>query len=220
VKAARTAAVIGILAALVWPEIPRYAAERRVGYATTAFLSLLDRSGDPETARNIAAVGELALLTTGSLPDDPRPWVLAGSSCLVTGRPERALELYREAFATGERSEIDLNLGRAYALLNRADSAAAAHLRAGWVSPEILESLPPAVKDPLLAEIARLSEQLRHGKLTEPPPLPEQERREQKRGQFRVPSLEFRVGGAPVKLVTRNPKLGTHCFTSRKIRLE
>jgi hypothetical protein len=177
VKAARTAAVIGILAALGWPEIPRYAAERRVGYATTAFHSLLDRSGDPETARNIAAVGELALLTTGSLPDDPRPWVLAGSSCLVTGRPERALELYREALGTGERSEIDLNLGRAYALLNRADSAAAAHLRAGWVSPEILESLPPAVKGPLLAEIARLSERLRQGRLTEPPPLPEQERR-------------------------------------------
>jgi hypothetical protein len=45
------------------------------------------------------------------------------------------------------------------------------------VSPEILESLPPAVKGPLLAEIARLSERLRQGRLTEPPPLPEQERR-------------------------------------------
>ena len=176
-RLARAVAVLGSLAALAWPEIPRYAAERRVGYATIAFRGLLDRSGDPETARNIAAVGELALLTTGSLPADPRPWVLAGSSCLVTGRPERALECYREAFATGERAEIDLNLGRAYAMLNRSDSAAAAHLRAGWVSPEILESLAPAVKDPLLAEIARLSEQLRQGKLTEPPPLPEQERR-------------------------------------------
>ncbi len=176
-RLARAAAVLAILAALAWPEIPRYAAERRVGYATIAFRSLLDRSGDPETARNIAAAGELALLTTGSLPDDPRPWVLAGSSCLVTGRPDRALELYREALATGERAEIDLNLGRAYAMLNRSDSAAAAHLRAGWVSPEILESLAPAVKNPLLAEIARLSEALRQGKLTEPPPLPEQERR-------------------------------------------
>ena len=176
-KLVRAAAVIGILAALFWPEIPRYAAERRVGYATSAFRALLDRSSDPETARNIAAVGELALSAAGSLPDDPRPWVLGGSSCLVTGRPERALELYREAFATGERAKIDLSLGRAYALLNRADSAAAAHLRAGWVSPEILKSLPPAVKDPLLAEIASLSGELRQGKLAEPPPLPEQERR-------------------------------------------
>ncbi len=173
----RAAAVVAILAALAWPEFSRYAAERRVGYATAAFRALLDRSSDPETTRNIAALGELALQTTGSLPDDPRPWVLAGSACLLTGQPERALELYREAFATGERAEIDLNLGRAYAMAHRTDSAAAAQLRAGWISPEILASLPPAVKDPLLGEIARLSEELRQGKLSEPPGLPPEERR-------------------------------------------
>jgi tetratricopeptide (TPR) repeat protein len=163
--------------ALAWPEIPRYAAERRVGYTTTAFRVLLDRAGDPETAQNIAAVGGAALLATAHLPGDPRPWVLAGSSCLVTGRPEKALEFYREAFATGERAEIDLNLGRAYGMLKREDSARAAYLRAGWISPEILASLPPSAKDPALAEIARLAEELRQGRLAAPPPLPEEERR-------------------------------------------
>ena len=148
-----------------------------MGYATTAFRALLDRSSDPETARNIVGVGQLALTATGSLPDDPRPWILAGSSFLVTGQPERALEYYREAFSTGERAEIDLNVGRAYGMLHRADSAAAAQLRAGWISPEILESLPPAAKDPLLAEIARLSAQLQQGNLAAPPPLPPEERR-------------------------------------------
>jgi hypothetical protein len=177
VRLLRAVAVIGLLGALAWPEFPRYAAERRVGYATTAFRALLDRSSDPETARNILGVGQLALTTTGSLPDDPRPWILAGSSFLVTGQPERALEFYREAFSTGERAEIDLNVGRAYSLLKRPDSAAAAQLRAGWISPEILESLPQGVKEPLLAEIARLSEGLRAGTLTEPPPLPPEERR-------------------------------------------
>ena len=134
-------------------------------------------SSDPETARNLVGVGQLALTTTGSLPDDPRPWILAGSSYLVTGQPERALEFYREAFLTGERAEIDLNVGRAYAMLQRADSAAAAQLRAGWISPEILESLAPAVKEPLVAEVARLSEELRQGRLAAPPPLPPEERR-------------------------------------------
>jgi hypothetical protein len=95
----------------------------------------------------------------------------------VTGQPERALEFYREAFATGERAEIDLNVGRAYAMLRRSDSAAAAQLRAGWISPEILESLPPEVKQPLLAEIARMSLDLRQGRLAAPPPLPPEERR-------------------------------------------
>jgi cytochrome c-type biogenesis protein CcmH/NrfG len=171
------ALLLAALAALVGPEIPRYRAERRVGFATNAFRAMLDRAGDPETAQNLAAVGATALLAAPSLPGDPRPWVLAGSSCLVTGRPEKALEFYREAFSTGERSEIDLNLGRAYGMLKREDSARAANLRAGWISPEILASLPAAGKDPALAEIGRLAGQLVEGKLSAPPPLPPEERR-------------------------------------------
>ncbi len=176
-RALVAAALVAALAALVAPEVPRYQAERRIGYATNAFRALLDRAGDPETGNNIAMIGELALRTTGQLPGDPRPWVLAGSSCLVTGRPERALEYYREAFATGERAEIDLNLGRAYGLARRPDSARAAYLRAGWINPEILASLPADARDPALAEIGRLEEELRQGRLLAPPPVPPEERR-------------------------------------------
>ena len=46
---------IAVLAALLAPEIPRYAAERRVGRATAAFRSLLDRAGDPEAADDLVA---------------------------------------------------------------------------------------------------------------------------------------------------------------------
>jgi hypothetical protein len=103
---------------------------------------------------------------------DPRPWILGGSAFLVTSQPAPAIENYREALSTGERAEIDLNLGRAFAMLQRAEDARAALLRAGWVSPEILASLPPAAKDPILNEIERLSWQLRRGKLDAPPRLP------------------------------------------------
>jgi tetratricopeptide (TPR) repeat protein len=177
VRLLRAALVLGILGALAAPEFPRYAAERRVGFATAAFRALVGRSEDPETARNIAEIGEVALSATDRLPGDPRPWMVAGSSCLVTNRPQRALEYYREAFATGERAEIDLNLGRAYALLKRPDAAGAAFLRAGWISPEILGSLPESMRAPLLAEVAHLAELLREGRLEAPPPLPPQERR-------------------------------------------
>ncbi|HTY43548.1 MAG TPA: hypothetical protein VMH79_16905 [Thermoanaerobaculia bacterium] len=166
-----------LLAFLVWPEFARYAAERRIGYATGAFRALLDRAADPETAHNIVAVGALALQATASLPGDPRPWMLAGSSFLVTGQPERALEFYREGFATGERAEIDLNLGRAYGMLHRSDSERASYLRAGWVNPEILASLPAPAKEAALAEVARQSAALREGRLDAPPPLPSEERR-------------------------------------------
>jgi tetratricopeptide (TPR) repeat protein len=171
------AAALAALAALVAPEFQRYAAERRVGFATAAFRSLLSRTGDAETASNILRVGQLALTAVPTLPGDPRPWIIAGSAYVVTRQPERALENYREAFATGERAEIDLNLGRAYALAGRNDDADAALLRAGWVSPEILASLPAATREPLLARIAALAQELTGGRLTAPPPLPEPERR-------------------------------------------
>jgi len=177
VRLLRVLLVVGALVALVAPELPRYAAERRVGYATAAFRGLLERAGDPETAADVLRIGQVALSTTADLPGDPRPWIIVGSAFLVTGQPERALENYREAFATGERVEIDLNLGRAYALAKRPESADAALLRAGWVSPEILATLPAAVKDPLLFRIGELSRELREGRLAAPPPLPEEERR-------------------------------------------
>jgi tetratricopeptide (TPR) repeat protein len=176
-KILRTAALLSVLALLVAPEIPRYAAERRVGLATAAFRDLVARSEDPQTAKNIVAIGDSALAASGPLRGDPRPWILSGSSYLVTGQPDRALEYYREALATGERAEIDLNLGRAYSLLNRRESAEAAFLRAGWVSPEILGALPAELRGPLIAEVSRLGWELHEGRLTAPPPLPEEERR-------------------------------------------
>jgi tetratricopeptide (TPR) repeat protein len=171
------AALSAALVLLVRPEFSRYGAERRVGFATTAFRALLDRAVDAETARNVAAVGEVAMRTAADLPGDPRPWMIAGSSSLVTGRPERALEYYREGFATGERAEIDLNLGRAYEMLKRTDAANAAYVRSGWISPEILTTLPADVREPALREIGRLSGELASGRLDAPPPLPPEERR-------------------------------------------
>jgi len=176
----RFALGVVLMAALAWlvlPEFARYTADRRVGWATNAFRALLDRAGDPETARNLAAVGEIALGAAANLPGDPRPWVLAGSSCLVTGRPERALDDYREAFASGERAEIDLTLGRAYGMIHREDASRAAYVRAGWISPEIVSTLPPEVREPTLREISRLAAALSSGALDAPPPLPSEERR-------------------------------------------
>ena len=94
----------------------------------------------------------------------------------MTRQPERALEYYRAALATGERAEIDLNLGRAYGLARNRENAVAAFLRAGWISPEILAALAESVRKPLLAEVARLEKELRAGRLAAPPPLPPEDR--------------------------------------------
>ncbi len=170
-------AAAALLARAVAPEFPRYAAERRVGQATAAFRSLLDRSREPEGAANLLRVGAAARDAAAALPGDPRPLMIAGAAYLVTGQPERALETYRDAFATGERAEIDLNLGRAYALAGRTESSTAAFLRAGWISPEILASLTPEAADPVRTRIAELRRDLAEGRLSAPPPLPPEERR-------------------------------------------
>ena len=176
-RIAASLAAIVLIGALAAPEVARYAAERRVGWATTAFRAFLEAPKDPETQRRLPGLGAEALSTTESLPGDSRPWMIAASTFLLTGQPAQALELYREAFSTGERAEIDLNLGRAYAALARRDSAEAAFLRAGWVSPEILSALPEAERARLSAEITRRSEELARGRLLSAPPLPEEERR-------------------------------------------
>jgi len=166
-----------VLAFLAAPELSRYVAERRVGFATAAFQELVAAPPIPDTPPKIQAVGILALSTTTALPGDPRPWMIGASSLLVTGQPRRALDFYRSALGTGERSEIDLNLGRTYAALGRRDAADAALLRAGWISPEILASLPEPQRQPILARIEAMATELRAGTLVAPPPLPEDERK-------------------------------------------
>ena len=176
-KVLRAGAVIAGLAVLLSPELPRYAAERRVGRATAEFRSLAERADDPSIADDLVAVGQSALEAAPRLPGDPRPWILGGSAYLLTRQPERALENYRAALGTGERAEIDLSLGRAHALSRQRENAAAAFLRAGWISPEILAVLAEPVRKPLHAEISRLEEELRAGRLAAPPPLPPEDRR-------------------------------------------
>ena len=171
--------VLVLLAALVLalaPEFPRYVAERRVGFTTAAFREILDQPAGPATRTNVLALGALAVGQSSRLPGDPRPWILAGSAYLVTGQPPQALEYYRQALATGERAEIVLNLGRAYALMKQQPSAETAFVRAGWISPEILASLSPAVADPVREQISKYAHALAEGRLKEPPPLPEGDR--------------------------------------------
>jgi tetratricopeptide (TPR) repeat protein len=169
---ARFVLALVILAAMV-PELPRYAAERRLYHASTVLRAVFAQAramADPGAA--VAWAASVAGDAAGDLPGDWRPLNLAGSALLLGRQPDRALEKYREALALGERPEIDVNVGRAYASLGRNDLATAAFLRAGWVSPGVLASLPPSIGDALRSELSRLERELTSGRLAAPPPLP------------------------------------------------
>ncbi len=175
-KILRALLVLGLLIAVLRPETSRYAAERRLRVAGAAFQFLFAQSeGVPDTNAALDRVAELALSAARPLPGDSRPWVLAGSAHLAAGRGERALELYQSALARGERAEIDMNLGRANALLGREENARGAFLRGGWVSPALLEFLPPEVSQLIRAQITHLEAELAAGRLREPPRAPSSE---------------------------------------------
>ena len=173
-KASRLLLALGLATAALAPEFRRYAAERRLAVASEAFRILLQ---SPQSAEDPMAaldrVSTLAETAADPLPGDPRPWILSGSAHLTAGRPERALESYGIAFdRAGERAEVDLNLGRAETLLGREERVRTAFLRAGWTSPTLLSALPPPIAQPLVAEIARLEQELKAGRLKAPPKPP------------------------------------------------
>ena len=71
------------------------------------------------------------------------------------GQGLEALDFYRDALATGERAEIDLNLGRAHALAGERPEAQAALLRALWISPALASALPAALSKRMLEDVAK-----------------------------------------------------------------
>lgn len=163
----------GVLAWALAPEIPRYAAERVLRPATDSLRYLVSHPGEVSDPRGaLDRIQEIALAAAPGLPGDSRPLVLAGSCRLVGADTAGALDFYRKALDLGERPEIDLNVGRAHEGNGETEKAAAAFLRAVWISPALAPALLPDLKIQALLEYQRLETELRAGRLTAPPPLP------------------------------------------------
>jgi tetratricopeptide (TPR) repeat protein len=174
VRLARGALLGALLVAALWPERSRYHAERELRAATDALRYVLTHPGDfPDPAGALDRIALVAAAAQAPLPGDPRPVVLEGSARLIQGDAQRAREVYRRALSLGERAETDLNLARAYERLGREPEARATFLRAAWVSPVLLRAMLPDVAATAAAEMARLEKELKAGKLSAPPPLPE-----------------------------------------------
>jgi tetratricopeptide (TPR) repeat protein len=168
----RLAAAIALVA-LLRPEIARYRGEREVRRGSDALRRALGSASSAEARPEIYRAAVLAARATRRLPGDPRPRLLAGSARLVSGQGLEALDFYRDALATGERAEIDLNLGRAHALAGERPEAQTALLRALWISPALAPALPAALSKRLLEDVAKRENDLRAGLMSEPPPLPD-----------------------------------------------
>lgn len=186
VRLARVFAAIVLVIIVAVPELRRYGAERDLARATGLVRAYVAAHGIGP-ARMLDDARTAALASAAVLPSDPRPILAAGAVELVGKKPQDALARYRRALELGERAEIDLNAGRAYAMLDRRPDAFAAFVRTGWLSPYLVYAMPEAARPLVEQEVARLEAKLRDGTLAGPPPLPD---------DLRTPSVA-RTEGAP-----------------------
>lgn len=167
----RLAATMAMIA-MLWPEFDRYRAEWPLAQANADLSAALNGTLKGNTA--ISATQD-ALRTTleamRSLPGDPRPIQSGSVALLLLRRGDEAIALLEPAIAAGERPELTLNLGRARGILGDEKGANAAFLRTAWVNPSAIETLPKAMRGPLLDRVAQLELQLRNGKLRQAPAL-------------------------------------------------
>lgn len=164
---------VSVLVGALWPELPRYRAERFLRGSQDALRYIVTRPSevrDPQAALDRIALAGADVAT--ALPGDPRPWIVAGAARLIRADPESAIRDYRLALACGERAESDLNLGRAYEAQGDFSRSRAAFLRAIWINPALLSALLPDVAAPLREELSRLEAELAAGRLASPPPPP------------------------------------------------
>lgn len=172
---------IAALAAALWPELPRLAAEWRLRAANQQLERALDgvqqaarqgQNGDVAQIRRTAAEGlQLAEQAAAALPGDARVTLARAVGLLLSGRGGDAANLLDTAITREERPEFTLNLGRARTTLGDTAGADAAYLRTAWASSQATATLPKALREDLQRRVAALEAQLRAGTLAAPPPL-------------------------------------------------
>ena len=166
---------LGLIVALALPEVPRFSGEHAIARASAVVQAASTSSAFPPAPSLLRMATESACAAERWIPGDTRGLVTAGAAALFQGDPAKGLDLYARAFARSERAEIDLDLGRAYAMLDRRPEALAAFVRAVWLSPALESALPEAARPLVAREVARREAALaarEASAIPPPPPLP------------------------------------------------
>jgi HAMP domain-containing protein len=168
-RVARVIVAIALLLGVALPELARYRSERELRrLITAAMVAASGRLPAPTAAALMRGSSEKLEELAGAMPGDPRPRMYAASAAMLARAPYRAIELYLGALDCGERGEIDVNLGLAFSALE--DSRAEPmFVRAVWVSPRLLASVPETYRERVRHTIARLAGE---GERVVPPDLP------------------------------------------------
>jgi hypothetical protein len=167
----RVLAILALLAAVL-PEAQRYRAEALLADANGRLDAVLHgEARGPDAGRAVAQAALSAEQAARWLPGDPRPPLAQGIALLFQQRGKEAEAVLAAAVAQGERPELTLNLGRARGISGDAAGADAAFLRAAWVGPAAVATLPAPLRKELSERVAVLEIELREGRLGSPPPI-------------------------------------------------
>jgi tetratricopeptide (TPR) repeat protein len=146
----RITAGLVLLAALVL-DFRRHAGERSLYRATALLGSALAGSAPGTDPRRLAeAARDLAAEASAALPYDPRPPLVEGASRLALGDSARAEACFRESVERAEKPEALVNLGRALLVRGRHEEARHVFVRAAWLHPVSLATLPTSFREPAL----------------------------------------------------------------------
>lgn len=167
----RVLAVV-VAAWLVWPELPRYRAEHLLADANARLERVLRGAEPAATAMaSVQAAEGAARRAAQLLPSEPRPALARSIALIMTRRLDEAVAVLNDAIARGERPELTINLGRARAALGDEDGARRAYVSTAWAAPSAVGTLPQAMRQSVLDEVAALEAKLRAGELREVPLL-------------------------------------------------
>jgi tetratricopeptide (TPR) repeat protein len=168
----RITAALVFLAALV-PDLRRHAGERSLYRAAALFGSALTGSAPGSDPRRLAeAARDLAAGASAALRFDPRPSIVEGAARLALGDAPGAEACFRESLQRSEKPEALVNLGRALLVRGRPGEAAAAFVRAAWLHPPAVATLPAAFREDALARARNEGEVLRSGGVARVPAVP------------------------------------------------
>ena len=164
--------LVVLAALLVWPELPRYRAERLLA-ETNARLERVLRGVEPQATAvaSVRMAADAARRAAELLPPEPRPALARSIALVMTRRLDEAVAVLDAAIASGERPELTINLGRARAARGDEAGARRAYVRTAWAAPGAVGTLPAAMRASVLEEVAALEVKLRAGELKEIPTL-------------------------------------------------
>ncbi len=170
--AARWIALLAI-AMLVWPEIQTYTGERNLREAGRLLTQLMTGGVTGPGITPVAQRAQQMAARAGTvLETDPRPALLEGTAWLILRRGPDARAALERGIRHGERPELTIMLGRARGISGDDPGARQAFLRTAWINPYSIDTLPAAIREPILEQVRALEQELTRGNVIAVPPLP------------------------------------------------